>query len=218
MLPYDTEAFFALFQRYLDDSGNLIWIAPLLSVVGCLLLMQRGAILRRLGATLLALAWLWIGWVFHGHYFAQINFAAPVYAGLFIAEAALLLWQGALLDRIAVRWNGRITDWIAIVLAVLALIVFPLSDYLAGQPLSGVRTVGLAAAPTALLTIGILLVAVEPVPRQLVVIPFIWTCVSGFSGWVLSIPHDLLLPLPAAVGLVAMIARHRGYRRHTSQT
>ena len=208
MLPYDAEALFALYSGYLQDSW--LFALPLLILTLSMLvwILRGGSAVGRIVAGVLALGWLWVGLVFHGFYFVDLNFAAPLYAGLFVLQGLLLLWQSAARGRLAFVYRKDIVGWVGGFLLLYALIGYPLFDYLNGHA-EGVRLAGLAAGPTALLTIGLLLHTIAPTPLHLFVIPVIWTLVAGFSGWVLGLWTDLLMPLAAMVLLPTLIWKHR---------
>ena len=107
---------------------------------------------------LLAAGWLWVGLAWHLGAFAGINFAAPLYGMLFVLQAAILAWMGAR-GRVAFRFRPGLRGWAGLGLAVAAIIGYPLADHLGGAPWPAVRLPGAAPCPTALLTLGVLLLA-----------------------------------------------------------
>ena len=146
------------------------------------------------------------------------NFAAPLYRGLFVLQGILLAWHGAWRGRLALRRRRDVPGWTGAALVLLALVGYPLSDVLAGHPLEALRLPGLAPGPTALFTLGLLLQATTPAPLQLFVIPVAWSLIAGFSGWVLGIVADLLLPLAAVAALAAALWRRRHSRADADGT
>ena len=208
MLPYSAEVVFSLYERYIGElwPGALPVLASTLAVV----VMAAGGRPRgrRTAGALLGLGWLWVG-MFHYRYFAVINFAAPVYAGLFALQGLLLLWRGPFGGRLALRFHRDGPGWIGTALVLLALFGYPLVDYLSGLAAGVPRLAGLAPGPTSLLTLGLLLHVADRVPWHLLAVPVIWSLVAGFSGWVLDIPADLALPGLALLAVVAAGLRNR---------
>lgn len=162
---------------------------------------------------LLALGWLWVGAVFHGHYFATLNFAAPVYGTLFMLQAGLLCWYGPIRGRLRLRLRFDVPGWVGILVLLYGLVGYPLLDALDGRALHGPRLAGIAAGPTVALTIGLLLQNGARTPLPLLLIPGIWSLVAGFSGWVLDLKADLLLPLAATAAVTSAMWHNRRIRR-----
>ena len=107
---------------------------------------------------LLAAGWLWVGLAWHFGAFAGINFAAPLYGALFVLQAAILAWIGGR-GRVAFRFRPDLRGWAGLGFAAAAIVGYPLTDHLGGAPWPAVRLPGTAPCPTALLTLGVLLLA-----------------------------------------------------------
>lgn len=211
MLPYDAEVLYAFFAQY----ARAIWpagpLAALLAAVVLLLALRplAGAASGRIVTGLLALAWGWVGWGFFLERFAQLNFAAPLYGGLFLLQALLLLlWAAMPSRRPGFRFEGGGLSRSGLVLALVALAVLPLAGPLAGEGWAAAPLVGLMPGPTALFTLGLLLLAEGRGPLHLAILPLLWAAVAGFEGWVLGLPHDLAV---AGLGLAGflLLARKR---------
>jgi hypothetical protein len=192
MLPYDAQAFRALFAAY--QAGHP---ALLLSLVPGLLAafalgLGRHVAGHRLAAALPGAAWLWIGWGFHWQHFAGLNFAAPLYALLFGIQGVLLLaWAagpGLPLQRRA-DWPTRI----GMLLAAAAWIGYPLLDLVEGSGLAAARLPGTAPAPTALFTLALLLLTARRGAWLLLPLPLLACLVAVYSGWVLGMGADMWL-------------------------
>jgi hypothetical protein len=209
MLPYTAEVAFSLFARYLAETWPFAIAVALLTLSLLPIGWRRTPLGGRAAGTLLAIGWLWVGAVYHLGYFANINFAAPLYGGLFVLQATLLAWHGVWRDRLVLRLRGDAAGGIGLALVLLAWIAYPVADALAGHPPDAPRLPGLAPGPTALFTLGLLLNATRPVPLYLLLIPLAWSLVAGFNGWVLAVPADLFLPLPALAALGAALWARR---------
>jgi hypothetical protein len=166
----------------------------------------------RLVGAFLAAAWAWIGVVYHGVHLAAIDFAAPAYGALFVVEALLLGWTAAVRGTLAFRFRAGAVGWTGLGLAILALALYPLAGWLAGDGWPGASVVGLAPAPTAIFTIGLLLLAEGRTPLRLVAIPVLWSLMGGAAAWVLGVPEGAVLPLAGVGGLCLVVWKNRQAR------
>ena len=209
MLPFDADTLFATLTQYHRAFWPLQWLA--LVAAGrarCCWRSCRRRGSERVVPLLLAAGWLWVGLAWHLGAFAGINFAAPLYGVLFVLQAAILAWIGGR-GRVAFRFRPGLRGWAGLGLAGAAIIGYPLADRLGGAPWSAVRLPGAAPCPTALLTLGVLLLAEGRRLLWPMLIPALWTLVAGFTGYVLTIGPDQLLPLAGAAALVVAISSDR---------
>jgi hypothetical protein len=157
MLPFTAEILFSDFAQ----SNRALWPFPILAwglgLAAILLTLRplRGGD-AAIGA-LLAAGWLWTGIGYHILHFATINFAAPLYGAVFALEGLLLAWSGVLRQTLSFRFRPDPFGWAGLALALAALILWPLADWLTGHGAGGMRVVGLAPTPTAAFTLGLLL-------------------------------------------------------------
>ena len=208
MLPFDADTLFATLTQYHRAFWPLQWLA-LAAGAGHGAAGGRAGVeqrARRAAAARGRLALGGPGW--HLGTFAGINFAAPLYGALFVLQAAILAWIGAR-GRVAFRFRPGLRGWAGLGLAVAAIVGYPLADHLGGAPWSAVRLPGAAPCPTALLTLGVLLLAEGRRLLWPMLIPALWTLVAGFTGYVLTIGPDQLLPLAGAAALVVALASDR---------
>jgi hypothetical protein len=174
-------AFWPLQLLALLAGGAALWLASL----------QRPAAGRSL-VLLLAVLWLWVGWAFHYQRYASINLLAPSAAAAFALQGLLLLgaclWpqRSLWLQR---RWGakpGIVRQGLGGLLAGVGLL-YPLVGLLAGRPLWQVEVFGLAPEPTALVTLGLLLLSPYLVARTgrwlLLVIPALSLLLGAATHW-----------------------------------
>lgn len=205
MFPFDAEVLASLYTQY----NTAVWPAQVVALAAALVVLWlaispqpwRG---RTLGA-ILAAGWLWCGAVFFLRYMASLDFMAPVYGWAFLVEAALLLWalvwRGGTLRAAGGRLGG-----LALALAAASLFGLPLVSGLAGPGFAAAGVVGVAPAPTVLLTLAVLLL-VEGRSRWLLsAIPLLWVAAAGVTGWVLGVPEYLALAGLAVVAVAGMAA------------
>jgi Family of unknown function (DUF6064) len=163
----------------------------------------------RLPAMILAAAWAWTGAVFHGRYFAAINFMAPVYAGLFLLQALLLVWSGVFRGRIAPHRPAGLAGWAGVALLAYAIAGYPAIAAIAGDGVANVPVVGFAPGATAVLTLGMLVLADGRTPLHLAFVPVLWSLIAGATAWTLGVPEDLVLPLLGLGSLALIVWKNR---------
>ncbi|MGD1878394.1 MAG: DUF6064 family protein [Kiloniellaceae bacterium] len=189
--------------------NEMIWpaqpIALLLALIVVWLVVspRRGGM--RVTGAILAAAWLWCALVFFLQHFAAYDFMAPVYGWTFVVQAALLLW--ALTGR-QTPLRSRPAGHLGIVLGVIAAALFglPLVSVAGDFGWAAARLVGVAPGPTALFTLGLLLLAEGRMRWLLMVIPLAWCAVAGVTGWALGVPENLALAGVALAALVLAVA------------
>ena len=212
MLPFTAEILFASFAQYNQALWPLMILAPVLAlalVVLALRPVRHGA--RAIG-TLLALAWLWVGIGYHFLHLATLDFAAPIYGAFFVLQGLLLAWTGVVRDRLVFGFGADLFGWCGLALA-LAAVTWPLADALLGPGWASVRIVGLAPGPTAVFTLGLLLLTAGRAPLHLALIPLLWTLVAGARGWILAIPQDLALPVAGIAAVALILWKNRSFAR-----
>ena len=215
MLPFTADILFSSIAQYNRALWPLPPIALLLGLGVVLLTLRPIRNCNRLIGALLAAAWLWIGIGWHMLHFARLDFAAPLYGALFVLEGLLLLWI-AIRGRPAFRYRGGPAGWGGLALAMLAL-AWPLVDRLAGLTWQSERVVGLAPAPTTVLTLALLLLVAGRSPWHLAIIPVLWTLVAGAMAWILWIPQDLALPVVGVGAAGLLLWKNRRHAAHRSR-
>jgi hypothetical protein len=153
-------------------------------------------------AALLALVWFWTSIAFHLERYATINWAAVYFAAAFALQGLLLLWIGVLRDRLNLSSGADVAG-----LAVFAFAVAlqPLIGVLLlGRPWTQIEMFGLAPDPTAVATLGVLLLA-KRVDWRLFAIPALWCAFTGLTLWAMEAPDAWVSPLFALLALAAAL-------------
>jgi Family of unknown function (DUF6064) len=177
---------------------HLLMLASGLTI---LLLISRGRASSLWTVAILATLWIFVGWFFLWNRYAAINWAIAHVAPVFALEALLLAIaatrRGLVFDRqdIASRCGGLI--------ATLALIVYPVLPWVFGHPSGAAETFGIAPDPTALATLGLLLMASGRFSLLLVPIPLLWLLLSGLTLRTMG-DHQGWIPL-VAVGTTVLL-------------
>src|SRR5690606_38449389 len=214
-----TLADFALFspttyRRMLELYNVAIWPAqPFALALGGLvpLLAARPGATGRIAAVLLALAWSWSGWLFHLGHYAAINWAASGFAAAFLLQAALLLAFGAAGDALAAAPTPTARSRAGLGLFLFALLAYPFVGLPGGGGWREAEILGLFPDPTALATLGLLLMA-RRAPLRLLAVPLVWCAIAGATLWQLDPARAWLLPA-AAIAVLAMRPWRDGARQ-----
>lgn len=138
-LPFNKEEFFEVFRLY----NSVVWPMQVV-LIGAGLAAAALALagVSRIVSALLVVLWLWMGMVYHWHFFSAINPAARLFAVLFVAQALLLLWLGWQRRRLHLRWHGNLPGGLAASLIAFALIVYPLLNRVLGHAFTESPTFG----------------------------------------------------------------------------
>ena len=175
-------------------------------VLGLAIVGARGPLRGGRGrsiAGILAACWLFVAIAFHAHRYATINFAAVYFAWAFGLEAALLLWFGVVRGRLTFDRPSDPAGRTGLAIFLFALVVEPLVGPLLGRGWRAVELFGVAPDPTAVATLGLLLLARGRGRWVPMVIPVLWCAVTGAFLSAMQVPDAWIAPLAAAL-VVAM--------------
>lgn len=201
-LLFSPRTYYRLFEIY----NAAIWPAQiaviLLGLAIPVLVLRCAAARGRSIAGILAACWLFIAIAFHAHRYATINFAAVYFAWAFGLEAALLIWIGVVRDRLQFERPRDLTGWVGLGMYVFALLAEPLVGPVLGREWRGVEIFGVAPDPTAIATLGILLLARGRGRWLLMVIPVIWCATTGVFLTAMQAPDAWIAPVAASLAVV----------------
>jgi hypothetical protein len=209
-LPFTRSEFLDVFGAYNTALWPVAVALWLVSLCVAIVLLRGSRPPHRALSALLAVHWGWSGIAYHGVFFSSINPAAWLFAGLFLAEAAVVAWLGVFQTRLQFSTGRSVRHLLAGVLVVYALgypfviltedLTFPRS------PTFGVP------CPTTIFTIGLLLIA-EPLPWSVSVVPVLWAAIGGSAAFLLGVRTDLVLFVGAPVLIAYATASSRRRRR-----
>ena len=198
------------YYRLVETYNAELWPLQAVALGAALALValswRRARHAGRLVALVLAFAWGFIAWRFHWERYATINWAAVYFAGAFALQAALLAWTG-LVGGLDYGGTSRRRRYAGLALMVTALAVVPFAALAAGRPWRQLEVAGMSPDPTAILTLGLLLVA-RRAHLALYVVPVLWCLASGLTLWTMKAP-DAFIPMLAAVVAAAAVASMR---------
>jgi len=185
-LMFSPQAYWRLVARY----NEAWWPAQLLGMAAAAVLLALVRLRRGWSAPavllLLALAWAWVGWAFHGQRYAEIFLGAPWLTRAGALQALLLLAAAARPGREqAIGQRRMAAAWVLIALALL----FPLLAPATGHPWNEAEVFGFMPEPTALATLGALLGLARPALAMralLAAIPLLSLLLGAATRWVLA--------------------------------
>ena len=174
--------------RLIEQHNTAVWPAQLVALLVGLGIMA--AVVRqppwqaRAIPVALALLWAFVAIAFLWRRYSGISTGATWFAAGFGVEAVLLAWAGSgrHLDFARPR---HAANWAGVLLFGTAVLLYPAVAVLAGRGIGQAEVFGVMPDPTALGTIGALLMATGRWRRRLMVIPVLWCLVSGALLWAL---------------------------------
>jgi hypothetical protein len=198
-----------VYWRMFELHNEALWPLqmPILAIglAAVVLALLRPGHHGRVIAILLAALWVSVGWNFMWQRYSAINWAALYIAPFFGLQALLLLVSGLLsglrFDQSGVR---RVAGY---ALFSFAFVGYPLLAPLSGRPWSGAEILGIAPDPTAIGTLGLLMLARGRMAVLLAPMPILWCLISGATLWAMA-AWEAWIPVIAA-GLVALTALRR---------
>ena len=209
-LLFSPRTYYRLYELY----NAAIWPAQVVALglgLAIWVLMRRFTASReRAIAAILAGCWLWVAIAFHARRYATINWAAVYFAAGFALEAALLIWFGVIRGRLSFDRSFDLASRAGRGIFLFALVMEPLLGPLLGRGWRGVEIFGVAPDPTAIATLGILLLGTGGGRWALFVVPAAWCAVSGATLLAMKSPDSWIPPLAGALTVALAIRQKRG--------
>ena len=202
-----------VYWRMFEMHNAALWPLHVLTLAAGLaiivLIARRPGIWTRGATLILALLWIFVGWSFLWHRYSTINWAAAYIAPAFFVEGVLLL--AASLHGALSFEKRRPADWIGYLILSFALLGQPLLAPLQGRGWASSEVFGIAPDPTAMATLGILLLARGKLLPWLLPIPVLWCLISGMTLQTMGEPQAVVpyaaLALAAAAFAWTMMRR-----------
>ncbi|HSK97849.1 MAG TPA: DUF6064 family protein [Euzebyales bacterium] len=201
-----------LFARY----NRAVWPSHLLAyalaaAVLWLVARRPGPTTDRLATGLLAAMWLWLGVVYLGRYASQIDaMLGAVYAVLFIVQAGSFVRAGIVRRDLSFTPGRGVAGWVGWTAIGYALVIYPLLGMALGHGWPQAPLFGMAPCPSTIFTLGLLLLAVPPLRRHLLIVPAVWAVLAPLAAVGHGVYEDLGLVVVGAVAVALVLARDRG--------
>ena len=192
-LMFSPRTYGRLVEQYNSDMWPAQFLALAAGLVATVLALSGRPAGQRVSALLLGAAWLWVGWAFHLQRYAPINWAATYLAAASVVEALLLAgWAIASGNRSAAGTASAMPGGHRVVglpFALAGLVVYPLAGVALGRPLAQVEVFGLMPEPTALVTLGLVMVLPHCTRLQrwmLGLIPLLSLLIGAATQWAMA--------------------------------
>lgn len=200
-MPFSSDQFFHVFELYNKTFFPIQILLVLIGFAGLLLLHTRLETRHKLVGVMLGGLWIWSGLVYHILHFSNINKAAFVFGGLFIAQGILMLISAfgkRKLDFSVAGMNTRVLN--AYFLILFGLVIYPVIGYMVQPGILRVISLGLPC-PTTIFTFGFFLLAYKGFPRHLLIIPTIWSLIGTSAAIHFGVYQDMMLLVSAVIAL-----------------
>jgi hypothetical protein len=204
-LMFSPRTYFRMFELY----NTAIWpaqVAAFLLGLALLLPLRRPTPTgSRAVCAALSACWLWVAFAFHIHRYAGI-FTAAVYVGAaFALEATLLLIEGVLAGRLLFDPGSVAARRAGLGIFLLGLVVYPFIGPILGRPWRQTQVFGVSPDPTAIATLGLLLLIQGRVRWELAIIPTLWCALSTATLAAMKAPDAWVLIAAAGAALALML-------------
>jgi hypothetical protein len=198
-----------LFTRYNEDLWPVHVVAYAVGVAAvALLFARRRDRADRVIAGLLAVLWLWLGVVFQGLYATDVDAVlGTAYAAMFVLQAWLLFRHGVLRGELTFTPRSGLTGAVGWAALAYAVIVYPVLGAALGHGWPESPLLGMAPCPTTILTFGLLLLTAPPVPRRLLVVPFVWAILAPPAAMSRGVYEDAGLFLAGVLTVALLLVR-----------
>ena len=200
-LLFSPRTYYRLIERYNETVWPLhLFTAGLGVAIAVVLRRPTPARSRAVFATV-ALLWIWVSWSFVWRRYATINWAASYLVWLPLIDAGLLLWLGAVSGRLTLVRRAGVWGYAGTVTFVAGLVLYPMFAPMLGRGWSQAEAFGVMPEPTAVATLGVLLLT-EGSPRWLAAVPMVlWCLVAGATLYAMRSAEAWL---PAAAAILAL--------------
>lgn len=151
-------------------------------------------------AALLGAAWLFVAWAWHLQRYDGINFAGRWFAAAFALQGMLILALGVAADRLRPAPRAHAAGIVGAAIFAATLALYPLMAVAFGRGTGAAELFAIAPDPTAVGTLGLLLLPAR-IPWLLLPVPVLWCIVTGLTLWTMEAPDAFVAPLAAVLVL-----------------
>lgn len=206
LLMFSQDTYYRLFELYNTEIWPLQLLALVVGLVILVLLYRPTPWSGRVIAALLAACWAYVAWAYFHERYATINLAAPTYALAFAAQAVLLVLVGVVLNGLSFAKHGTPLGQAGRALFLAGLIIYPLMPAVFGRPWLQSELFGIAPDPTVFGTLGVL-VAADRMRWALMVVPVLWSAVTGVTLWTMGSSDAAVTGVAALYALCIAVLR-----------
>jgi len=209
-IPFTADIYFRLLERMGETFWPLHLLTLALGVAAVWLALKNRA---RLASVLIALVWGFVGFAFFIQRYAELNWAGGYIGYFFLAQTILLLFIALIGVGLDSNPRKRPVTVIGVVIALVGLIGLPFIAPFTGGSWFQAEVFGIHADPTAITTLGLVLIMFRGWPLWLIaIIPALWLLVSGLTLLVLDATATIVLFTVLAIGLIGLLWKSVEYR------
>ncbi|MCD6475828.1 MAG: hypothetical protein J7K85_06130 [Anaerolineaceae bacterium] len=128
-----------------------------------------------------------------------------VFVVIFLFEVAYLLYAG-IKERLSFRFKSSVTAIIGVVVIAYGLIIYPIVGLLIGRQYPALIFSPFFPCPLNIWVMGMFLLTEKPLPRCLIVVPFVWG-LFGFFMVAIGLYEDIVLVLMNILGAILIWSR-----------
>lgn len=204
-LLFAPHTYYRLFELYNEAIWPGQFLALATGIVIFTLLLRRDAKRSRAVPALLAACWLWVAWAYLLTRYDTINWVAKYFAAAFVLQAVLLI-AVSLRRRVHLGPSSDTKNRGGLVLFLFALGVQPLiGPLLFERPWTQTEIFALAPDPTAVATLGVLLLSVRGRAAWLLMpLPLAWCAISAMTLWTMDSPEAWVMTIVPAATLACI--------------
>jgi uncharacterized protein DUF6064 len=215
-LMFSARTYFRMFELYNAEIWPIQIAALLLGLTVLILLRRPTPAGGRIVSAAMAACWLWIAVAFHIHRYAGIFWVAVYFGAAFALEAALWIVEGVIGGRVTLAGDSVIARRAGVAIFIFALILQPLLGPALGRAWSQTQVFGVTPDPTAVATLGILLLSRGRLRWELWVVPILWCAVSGATLRAMRAAEAWILFAAAGAAIVLAVFESLRRRRSTA--
>lgn len=141
---------------------------------------------NRICAVVLAVAWASSCWFFVINAFAQIHWAGWYMATLFLAETASLIVIALLPAGLTISRPTKLVNLARTMMVAVTVLAYPGLALLSGRNAASSEVFGIAADPTAVVTLMIVASAATGWQLLLAIVPWLWLAFSASALWAMG--------------------------------
>jgi len=209
-IPFTADIYFRLLERMSETFWPLHLMTLALGVAAVWLALNNRA---RLASVLIAPVWGFVGFAFFIQRYAELNWAGAYIGYCFLAQATLLLLLALIGVALDSNPRKRPATFIGVVIALVGLIGLPFIAPYTGGSWFQAEVFGIHADPTAITTLGLVLIMFRGWALWLIaIIPVLWLLVSGLTLLVLDATAAIVLFALLAIGLIGLVWKSVEYR------
>ncbi len=195
-MPFTTEQFFDLFEKYNVTVYPAQLIIGLLGLLAILLLHSAWRYRHKFIGGYLGLLWIWIGFAYHITFFTEINPAAFIFGFVFMLQGVLLLIATFIGNRLKFTFRPVAKNFSGYFFILFGLLIYPMISYLATGSLAKTIAIGLPC-PSTILTFGFLMMTQSKFSKYLLIIPTLWAIVGISAAINFGVYQDLMILVAA---------------------